>query len=94
MLDADVRPQDVLTLADFVAVYSFFFGPSSHHKKSEYTEVISRSAMLSVSEIAIQTLQEERWRGTLEQVSFIDLKLSLIPVFDMYLPGHEFSRSS
>jgi hypothetical protein len=81
MLDADVRPQDVLTLADFVAVYSFFFGPSSYVKKSEITEVTSRSAMLSLSEIAIQTLQEERWRGTLEQVSCIKLKYSVISIF-------------
>ena len=70
MAEADVRPQDVLALADFVAVYSFFFGPTALKHKSTHGAEDSRAASLSLSEIAIHTLQDERWRGTAEQVVF------------------------
>ena len=71
MIDADVRPQDVLTLADFVSVYCFFFGPSSNNFSDKPIELPSKLTQLSLSEIAIQTLQEERWRGTADQVNTI-----------------------
>jgi len=67
MTDADVRPQDVLTLADFVSVYSFFFGPTTLNNSSRAFEQ-PKNAQLSISEVAVQVLQEERWRGTPEQV--------------------------
>ena len=72
MIDADVRPQDVLTLADFVSVYCFFFGPSSNNFSDKPIELLpSKLTQLSLSEIAIQTLQEERWRGTADQVKIL-----------------------
>jgi Ca2+-binding EF-hand superfamily protein len=70
MIDSDIRPQDTLTLADFASIFSFFFSPSTNSKLNEI-DTVNRTNM-TLSEIAIQTMQEDRWRGNLEQtVSFI-----------------------
>ena len=77
MTDADVQPMDLLTLADFAAVFAFFFTPpaavgSAGHGTPAGDEDADRYGSMSMSEIAIQTLQDERWRATDEQtISFI-----------------------
>jgi Ca2+-binding EF-hand superfamily protein len=76
MSDADVRPQDTLTLADFVSTYAFFFGPAREaggHVLEEQSAKGGGGASgraptrYTLAEIAVQVLQEERWRGTPEQ---------------------------
>lgn len=73
MSDSDVRPQDTLTLADLASVFAFFFNPTSMDIVGEEDKIpANKIAQSTLSEIAILTLQEERWRGSLEQtVSFI-----------------------
>ena len=70
MNDADVRPQDMLSLADFVAVFSFFFSPTSSSSSTSGRSLsASRGQLLTMSEISVQVLQEERWRGSPDQTN-------------------------
>ena len=71
MIDADVRPQDTLTLADFASTFAFFFNPSLKQSKV-MIEPSEQQARMTLSEVAIQCLQEERWRGNMEQtINFV-----------------------
>ena len=75
MDDTDARPQDMLSLADFVAVFAFFFSPtSSSSKTSGRAESLTRGPM-TISEVAVQVLQEERWRGTPDQTNSLVRRL-------------------
>jgi hypothetical protein len=71
MKDSDVQPQDLLSLADFAAVYSFFFSPGSAAAGAGAGAGHDRpdDAAKTLSEIAVQVLQEERWRGTPDQTN-------------------------
>ena len=70
MDDADIKPQDMLSLADFVAVFSFFFSPTSSTTKiSGRSESATRGHVLTISEVSVQVLQEERWRGSPDQTN-------------------------
>ncbi len=69
MHETDVHPQDSLTLADFASIFSFFFNPSKMPTREQSEHTV---ANLTLSEIAVLMLQEERWRGNMEQmVNFI-----------------------
>jgi Ca2+-binding EF-hand superfamily protein len=69
MIDSDVNPRDELSLADFVALYSFFFGPTKESPLgSTDTARLAISSNMSLPEIASQIAAEERWRGTTDQV--------------------------
>ena len=72
MTEADVRPTDSLTLADFACVFAYFFGPHKLHGSKSHSSAGSSEAALgrmTLSEIAVQTMQEERWRSTSDQVT-------------------------
>ena len=70
LTDADMMPQDVLSLADFVAVFAFFFSPTSSDSKiSGRATPPPAGNVLTISEVAVQTLQEERWRGSPDQTN-------------------------
>lgn len=87
MNDADVQPQDKLSLADFTSVFAFFFSPgkeaesrlrdskqlrSSIAWSDDDDQAMNPKGRLTLSEIAVQILQEERWRGSADQTnSFI-----------------------
>jgi Ca2+-binding EF-hand superfamily protein len=60
---------DTLSLADFAAAYKYFFSPESKMSSasSEWSQS-GRFMALSLSQIATQTLQEERWTGNHHQV--------------------------
>jgi Ca2+-binding EF-hand superfamily protein len=85
MVEADVRPCDYLTLADFVSIFAYFFGPSSNgsgagsaSSPNDFSQSLrGPSSMgggrLTLSEVAVAVLQEERWRGDRSQVdSFVN----------------------
>jgi Ca2+-binding EF-hand superfamily protein len=69
MVDSDVRPMDALSLADFVSVFCFFFGPSSAQRSEmAATGATSSSGVrLSLAEVAVQVMTGERWTGSKEQ---------------------------
>lgn len=70
MMDADVKPQDFLSLADLASVFAFFFHSSSHEIMRDNGP--GGAASMTLAEIAVQILQEERWRGTQDQkVAFL-----------------------
>jgi Ca2+-binding EF-hand superfamily protein len=75
MTESDVRPHDGISLADFISVYAFFFGPSSTAQLGDGLDLgrdVRSGTRLSMSEIAVSVLQEERWRGSADQVdSFV-----------------------
>lgn len=71
MMEVDVRPQDTLSLADFASVFAFFFHSSAKADTKPSAEE-APTARMSLADIAIQTMREERWRATPEQtVAFV-----------------------
>jgi hypothetical protein len=78
MIDSDVRPQDTLSLADFVSLYAFFFGPASETAVPSVgtDQILKMNNKLTLAEVAIQVLQEERWRSTADQVIGLVERLS------------------
>ena len=72
MTESDVRPHDTLTLADFVSVFAFFFSSSAVEGKGASVERLVTSidfeTKRSLSDVAILVMQEERWRGTKQQM--------------------------
>ena len=64
MEDADVRPNDTLTLVDFVSVFHFFF-EAARAEKSGRGPVEPK--LLSISDLAVAVLQEAEWNGTSAQ---------------------------
>ena len=74
MTDSDVRPQDLLSLADFATCFAFFFTPPEGRGVvgSGSARETTNFTNLTLGEVAVTTLQSERWRGTEEQViSFV-----------------------
>jgi Ca2+-binding EF-hand superfamily protein len=79
MAEADVKPQDRLTLADFTSVFAFFFGPGARGTEGEGLDLEedengppakpALAGKMTLSEVAVQVLQEERWRGTPDQTN-------------------------
>jgi hypothetical protein len=79
MAEADVKPQDRLTLADFTSVFAFFFGPGARGTEGEGLDLEEEedgppakpalAGKMTLSEVAVQVLQEERWRGTPDQTN-------------------------
>ena len=61
---AGVRLDDPLSLQDFMGAFSFFFSPALE-SNSGRTESRTRT----LSEIAVQVMQEEKWEGTAEQTN-------------------------
>jgi Ca2+-binding EF-hand superfamily protein len=66
MNDADVKPLDRLTLADFVAVFAYFFS-SSVADNMDLQSNSATSELKTIAEIAVQVLQHEKWSGKSEQ---------------------------
>ena len=93
MAEADIRPMDRLTLADFVSVYAYFFSPVLGGGEMSLRGTLgigaytgpfqagdnipsgtgtARGLMLTIAEVAVQVLQEQRWSGSVDQtVSFM-----------------------
>ena len=84
MTDADILPQDKLSLADFTSVFAFFFSPGKEAESrlrdskqlrnsiawsDEDDHATAPKGRLTLSEIAVQILQEERWRGSADQTN-------------------------
>jgi hypothetical protein len=72
MAEAGIGPRDRLTLADFASVYAYFFSPASMQGVSQADTILTGAASavrLTLAEIAVQVMQEERWRGTQEQTA-------------------------
>ncbi|KAJ1409004.1 hypothetical protein B484DRAFT_403358 [Ochromonadaceae sp. CCMP2298] len=76
MAEAGIAPRDRLTLADFAAVYAYFFSPQEamHQADTILTGAVS-AVRLTLAEIAVQVLQEERWRGTQAQTAMFVRRL-------------------
>ena len=64
MTETDVQPLDKLTLADFVSVYAYFFTPKSEAKEN----LRDAGILMTLSELTVQILQEEKWIGSQSQV--------------------------
>jgi hypothetical protein len=71
MTDADITPRDRLTLADFAAVYAYFFAPARESLSTSRTilDGTANAVRLTLAELAVQVLQEEKWRGTQDQMT-------------------------
>ena len=67
MNDADVKPMDKLTLADFVSVFSFFFSSGLSDGLKDEHSTPGEFKLKTIPEIAIQVLQQEKWSGRIEQ---------------------------
>jgi Ca2+-binding EF-hand superfamily protein len=65
MMEAGISAHDRLTLADFATVFAYFFQPSKEaigHSRS----ILSGNTTfirMTLAEIAVQVLQEEKWKG-------------------------------
>ena len=67
MNDADVKPLDKLSLADFVSVFAFFFTSGLSDGLKDESSAAAEYKLKTVAEIAIQVLQQEKWSGRIEQ---------------------------
>jgi Ca2+-binding EF-hand superfamily protein len=77
MNEADISPQDKLSLADFAVVYSYFFHPTVSDMERKNKEGANNPFVrMTLSEIAIQVLQEERWKGSTNQTILFIQRLS------------------
>jgi hypothetical protein len=77
MSDAGVTPRDLLTLADFAAVYAYFFSPARESLEASRTilDGTMSAVRMTLAELAVQVLQEEKWRGTPDQMTMFVRRL-------------------
>jgi Ca2+-binding EF-hand superfamily protein len=75
--DADLKPNEAITLADAAFAYYDLFGESSRSKTRDGDTAAVTQSIRSISELATAIYQEEKWTGSVEQHASLIRRLAI-----------------